>query len=386
MKNKNNKSNLLTFVYILIGLAAGAFFGYIINDVWSNGEDVPFYLFFFRFVILMIFLILSIYVQAMFHEGGHLVFGLMSGYKFCSYRVGNIMLIRKDGKLMFKRMSLPGTLGQCLMGPPDMKDGAVPVMLYNFGGVIMNIIVSIISLVIYFLVRDIWQYASIFFIINAFVGIWFALINGIPFKTAATNNDGKNAFETQKDPEAMKAFWLQMKIAEASSNGLRIKDIPEEWFEEPREEKMNNSLIVSLAVIRENRLMDLHEFEQASLLSDKLLSQENAILGIHKSLLIMDAAFCELIGKSDTSYSEKLKEKNQILFIRQMKDFPSVIRTQYAYALLGEHDTGKADKYLEHLNEVSKKHPYEGDIQTERELINIAKEYASSLKIQQTGT
>ncbi|MBP3888386.1 MAG: hypothetical protein J6F30_12205 [Cellulosilyticum sp.] len=41
----------------------------------------------------------------MIHEGVHLVFGLLSGYRFSSFRIAGWMWIKKEGKLCFKKLS-----------------------------------------------------------------------------------------------------------------------------------------------------------------------------------------------------------------------------------------------------------------------------------------
>ena len=53
--------------------------------------------------------------------------------------------------------------------------------------------------------------------------------------------------------------------------------------------------------------------------------------------------------------------------MRQMRMNPSILRTQYAYALL-------AGAYLAQFEGAVKHHPYPGEIESERELIALAKE------------
>ena len=62
-------------------------------------------------------LVLSFWLQAILHEGGHLVCGLLSGYRFLSFRVGSFTLLRQNGRLVLRRFYLPGTGGQCLLEP-----------------------------------------------------------------------------------------------------------------------------------------------------------------------------------------------------------------------------------------------------------------------------
>ena len=44
--------------------------------------------------------LVGMYLQIAVHEAGHLVFGLLTGYRFCSYRLGSFMLIRENGRLL----------------------------------------------------------------------------------------------------------------------------------------------------------------------------------------------------------------------------------------------------------------------------------------------
>ena len=87
--------------------------------------------------ILFLGFVLGLFLQIAVHEAGHLVFGLMTGYKFCSYRLGNLMLQLEDGRLRLRRMTLVGTGGQCLMAPPPWSED-LPAVLYNLGGCLMN--------------------------------------------------------------------------------------------------------------------------------------------------------------------------------------------------------------------------------------------------------
>ena len=54
-----------------------------------------------------------------------------------------------------------------------------------------------------------------------------------------------------------------------------------------------------------------------------------------------------------------------------MKTFPSVIRLEYAYRLLVEHDPESAAKSMAAFEKVAATYPYPNDINTERELMEI---------------
>ena len=101
-----------------------------------------------EFVIIVAGSILAIYLQLILHEAGHLIFGLLSGYEFVSFRVGSITIYKKDGKTHIGSYKLAGTGGQCLMAPPDLVNEKIPYVLFNFGGVIINIVTSIFIVVV----------------------------------------------------------------------------------------------------------------------------------------------------------------------------------------------------------------------------------------------
>ena len=137
-----------------------------------------------------------------------MVFGLLTGYKFSSFRVFNWVLMRKNGKFQLKRYTIPGTGGQCLMIPPELVDGKMPCFLYNMGGCIFNALTVIACVALSgVLPPAVW-------IIGAVFGIILVAMNGIP-RRKNISNDGSNALSLGKDPEAMRAFWQQMKMAEA---------------------------------------------------------------------------------------------------------------------------------------------------------------------------
>ena len=56
-----------------------------------------------------------------------------------------------------------------------------------------------------------------------------------------------------------------------------------------------------------------------------------------------------------------------------MKNFPSILRTEYVYALLAEKDEKKAEECWHRFNKIANNYPYPNDIESERELMDVAK-------------
>lgn len=325
------------------------------------------------FAMFYISLYVMIFMQTVVHEVGHLVFGLLTGYGFSSFRIGSIMLIKQNGKLKIKRYKLAGTGGQCLMVPPALDEkGNMPYVLYNLGGALMNIICGVITLMIYIAVpQGIFGYILL---CNTLMAFAIALTNGIPLKLGLVNNDGHNAISLGKDKNALHAFWQQLKINEANSQNIRLKDMPKEWFEVPNDADLTNSLTATIKVFNCSRLMDEHNFDEAKEEMKKLIYSDFAVLDIYKRLLVCDIAFCEMISSNDKSQVERLFDKQQKKLMRAMSKNPSVIRTLYAYSLLCEENEKNAERYLKSFEKVASSYPYTREIENERELMAKADE------------
>lgn len=60
--------------------------------------------------------------------------------------------------------------------------------------------------------------------------------------------------------------------------------------------------------------------------------------------------------------------------MQAMKNFPSVIRTEYVYALLFERDVESAEKIKKRFEEQVRSYPYESDVMSEMELMRTAEQ------------
>lgn len=319
------------------------------------------------FALLVLLMYGVMLLQIILHEGGHLLFGLLSGYRFRSFRIMNLMLLKTEEGLRFCRLSLAGTGGQCLLDPADLVDGEMPVFLYNLGGSLLNIIVSGLAL-LPCLLLPLAPLIRLFLLLFSIIGFGFALMNGVPMRMGTVDNDGYNAISLGRDPAALRAFWIQMKVNQQQSLGLRLGEMPEAWFQLPDEAGMQNSLIATLAVLACNRLMDQHRFAEADALMEDVLAQKSGVIGLQRGLLLCDRICCLLLRGEDVS---PLLDKVQRRFMHSMRNYPSVLRCQYALALLAEGDVAKAEKIKSRFVQVSKSYPYASEIEGERELMEL---------------
>lgn len=375
-KKEKKKGQMGKWISGLLMLLMGGACGFLIARVADLGEEsLGDLVWDLCFLVLAMYLVM--FFQIIIHEAGHLLLGLLTGYQFSSFRILSFIFIREEKKLRCKRMSIPGTAGQCLMRPPKMQDGKCPYILYNLGGVLLNLAAAAACAILGVSVSGrVWL--SNFFMIMAIVGVFYALQNGIPLHIGDIDNDGCNAISLGKNPKALQAFWLQMEINGLCAAGKKLSDMPDEWFEMPPKEDMRENVIVAvMGVFACNRMMEKLEFARADQMMEELLDSGADLMGLHRGCLVADQIYCEVMGKNRPQRLEKLLDKEQIAFQKSMKNFPSVLRTQYAYALLARKDEAEAGKLLEKFQKEAKKYPYPNDIETEQKLIMLCRQKAA---------
>lgn len=320
---------------------------------------------------LVIALFIAYNLSVIVHESGHLVFGLISGYCFSSFRIWSLMIMKANGKVSFHKHKLAGTAGQCLMAPPDLDAKKTPVTLYNLGGVIFNLIQTVICLCVFFAVPDV-PIISLTMFVTAIISALTLLTNGIPLNVGGVANDGMNALSLSKNIDAKQAFINQLRMNEAQTRGLRLREMPDEWFTVPDGADKSNVAIASTMVFKANRDFDYLDTEQSENTIKELLDSDWNIIGLHRNLLKCDLAFCRLINSGKSADISLITTPEMLNFRKAMKNYPSIIRTEYALMLIHDENGAEAEKKLRDFEKTAKTSPHKADIDSERELIVLA--------------
>lgn len=356
-----------TIIFFLCCLALGAFIGIAMGESEQEPD-------FSKFLIAYVAFIAAFLVHLVVHEAGHMVAGLMTGYRFLSFRIGSLMWEKqKGGKIHRSHFSLAGTGGQCLMQPPKYNNGNFPYVWYNLSGGLANFILSAICGALLFVVKNDDVQLCLWMVLIS--GVLLGATNLIPFSSKTVNNDGSNIVSISKSPAAKRAFWLQMQSNYCIAMGQRLKDMPDEWFEKAPENERNNMMITAMEVLACNRLMDQLNVQAAEQEMRSLVNDPD-VAGIYRSLLALEIAFCELLRGVKDGYAKKMEEKELAAFMKTMKNFPSVLRAQYAKAVLADNDQQTAEKYLAAFEKMAKTYPHPSELAGERELIQLVNEAA----------
>ncbi len=366
-KRKCGRGRAGQVVSLLVCMAVGAACGLAMARVGDDGTG-PGLGGAARMAAVLLGFAASVLLQMLLHEGGHLVFGLLSGYRFCSFRIGSHIWLRRGGHIVHRRYSLAGTGGQCLMAPPDIRDaGRLPVALYNLGGPLMNLLTGVGSLLLARALPD----GLVAALLQAFgfVGLALALTNGIPLFGGVVDNDGANTLSLLRGgADARRAFWVQFKVNEAQTDGVRLRDMPAAWFDVPCEGDFRNSMMAGWLALRCSWLLDRGRVAEADAAMEALLDSDAGILGIHRALLENDRRFLACTG--DAEGLPELPERARKV-LKGMRGFPAVLRTAYAEALCAG-KAAEAGKLRAQLEEIAAAYPYEGEVESERDFMDRA--------------
>jgi len=118
MAEKRKKIDIRKYIgllfFLCIGGVCGWFIGYYLGETAADGDLWQTLL---SFAVLFCGMYVMIYAQIIIHEAGHLVFGLLTGYRFSLFRIFSLTFLRDSdsGKIKVRRMQLAEPAGSvCL--------------------------------------------------------------------------------------------------------------------------------------------------------------------------------------------------------------------------------------------------------------------------------
>lgn len=371
MKKKINWSKLS---FCLISIIIGALLGYYSSKLFDNlqlmkglNREVEHGL-----IFLLLAIPLSYFTSIIFHEGGHLIFGLLSGYKFVSFRIYNLIFIKENGKLKLKKFKVHGTAGQCLLMPPKKINNKFPYKLYNLGGIIVNSILCLMAFICLSLF-NMGSFLNIFSYLIIVFNLIFILLNGIPMKLNGLPNDGYNVFLANKDTLAREGFYLTLKINGLLTEGMRYKDMPHEWFILPAEADLSNSLNASIRIQEGYWYYDKMNFKMAKECYESLLKDSVNLIDLYKKELNCMLLFLEIIGECRKERIEELYTKELKNYVKAMKSMIDKQKLLYAYELLVNDNEENAEKILEYIKKSQDTYPIKGEIFCEMDMVELIK-------------
>lgn len=337
-------------LFVLGGWLFGYLFGYLNKQELLEIDS--------RSVIFFLVLLLPmVFLHVIVHEAGHALFGQLTGYQFISFRVGPFLVVKEANGLTFKRFSVSGTLGQCLMRPPEYHEHqAFPYKLYLLGGVLMNLILSLLVLWLFPL-----NFASLSLI---FIGFLTALLNVIPMGF----NDGVTLRLASKNVQQRYLLYLQLEAHALLTQGLTYTELPA---------KMTQTIHVSRVTylsqfqdfLRLGCLLENRDFDSLGLMLNDFSSHLGDFIYPYqlelKKELVFYLAYCE---ETDERIVKIWHEKAFQKSLNQPQANNLRIKAMYAWKVSQEVD--RALLYLNQAVPLLANAPTKGEAKVEHLLID----------------
>ena len=319
------------------------------------------------FLVAVVSMIFSFLILVPLHELGHLVCGLLTGYRYVSFRIFNYTVLKENGKFRIKKFAVAGTGGQCLLTPPDLPIDRIPTGLYNLGGVLANIIVLAITLPFFLLPLNpfVAEGLGVFAAVDAIM----ILLNGIPMMANGVANDGYNMRLLKKNLRSKQGIVSQLRANALIQNGVRPKDMPDSLFEDPKDIDYRNALEVSIPLMYSSRLVDEMKYDEALECLEALYSHKEEIMPLYVKEIACELAFLYIRTGQPEKGSELLDKELRKYIEAYRRMMSSKERLLCAIAFYLDNDEAKARDIYTNL--LSRKDEYllQGEVKSDLALM-----------------
>ena len=352
---------------ILIGKLAGGSGGQNAGEKVSSGEAL--FKTFYSFAMLLV----SLWLTLIIHEGGHLVFGLLTGYKLLSFRVGSLTFVKKNGRTEIKKFSIAGTGGQCIMMPPECPEPEkAPFMLYHAGGGILNLLTAAIFLTVGLLSGNYWVKTAL--VILGGFSVMQGAFNLIPLNIKLPN-DGYNLLNMKKNVGDRISIYKQLRLNGLLYEGKTYSEIPDELFELGSE-----GLFGSITqIVKGAKYIEQGDFAAAEEQFAQCAGEDNPI-DIYRFESKAELMFCKVMNGAPAEEIDALYDKELEKYMKAAgKTQIGKHRQLYAYQLIYKRDARAAAGEYEAAMKLKETYPVEGELKSELMLIDCVKKRGETI-------
>ena len=364
---KKNKKNtlpvaVLTGCCLIGGVIAGRILGHqsMASAAGSSGEKI----------LLLLTAVVSLFVAYMLaliiHEGGHLVFGLLTGYKYLLFRIGSLTLIRRNNRFELKKFAIKGTGGQCILMPPESDDPQkAPFFLYHAGGGIFNLLTALIAFPVASVVGS--SVLRTFLLVLGVLSFMLGIMNLIPLKMQVPN-DGYNIMMMLKSPAERAAVYKTLKVNGLLFEGKTLSQISPELFELGSE----GFYKTVEKIFKGGALIDRLDFEGAERIFAEGAKDET--ITFYQLECRSELMFCKIMNGAPVEEIDAVYDNELATYISEAgKTIIAKRRQMYAYYLLYKHDMQAAGREYQAAVKLKDTYPFEGEAISELKLIEAVK-------------
>ena len=369
---KNKKKLVPKIIMMAMSCIVGAVVGILLvkrSDIKGSNGSLGKEL--FKVIIIVASIYISYFLGIIIHESGHLVMGLLTGYRFVSFRIGSFILVKQDGRFVIRRFSLAGTGGQCLMKHDKVeKDEDIPYFWYHSGGGLFNLASAALLCLVYLNTSS--KYLAIYSMIGMIIYFFMGLINLIPLKKIGLANDGSNILESWLDPSVRRSVLNILMVNAEQMQGKTLDSMPEELFEVNSKGVTNASLNIML--LRAARDLERGDIDTAKA-KFKALLEKHGIPDILIKEIRCDLLFCYIMTDEPAEVIDELYNDELQKYIKTSGKYTLCRhRLMYAYYYIYKQDIANADKEYNLSAEMAKGYYNPGEARSEMSIIERIKE------------
>jgi len=248
----------------------------------------------------------------------------------------------------------------------------IPWFWYNAGGVLMNLFIMVMSL---FLLK--WIHPGLigfsFFVMLIIVGLYMALINGIPAKIGGMSNDGYNIWRLWRHPSERVYFARSLQAIGEQSRGKRLSEMPQEWFTDQPITNGNSHLELTMRNIYMSLLEDKGEYEKAREIAEEIMSLGKNLPQVFQMEIGGELVMLELMTTHRDEVVKELWTKQLEDYIKANKPYSAMkCAVLFVYELLYNHNEEAAITYKEEIEEHSEDYTMPGEVRSANVMIEAA--------------
>ena len=214
-----------------------------------------------------------------------------------------------------------------------------------------------------------------FFVMLAFVGLFTALMNGVPMMIGGVSNDGHNLWSLWRHPEERRFFVRTLQIAGALSRGKRMSEMPVQWFEDIPVTVGSHFLEIGNRVTYMTLLEDRTRLDEARQVAEELMNLGNKLPGLFKLEVGGERVMLELLTSNRREVITELWDKQLSRYTEMNSKYsPIKCAVLFAYESLYNNDTAKSAIYKQRLTDHLHDYTMPGEARTALMLVEMIEE------------
>ncbi|MBM6613561.1 hypothetical protein JTF06_01475 [Desemzia sp. RIT804] len=292
--------------------------------------DLAPYSFTFTFLSFFIF----VWIQIILHEAGHLVLGWATGYRFLSYRIFSFVIVKENGKLVFKRQAINEAVAQCLMVPhKEWQTTHYPYKLYLSGGILFNAVFSFSAL--FLLNNEIIPAVQV--ILFSGIGLFLVFSNAIPKQM----NDGAILKKCRGNPAYRQMMYRQLRTIYYLTETRTLKNLPPESFELSKDVSLSDPFSLYVMRLEYYKYLEQFQFDKAANILDKQWQIKEDLTPMDRLMVQAEKLFCLSIQQLSIEEAKRLYHQTEMQLIQKYEQitFKRIFTTYFLYV---ENDPAKA--------------------------------------------